>query len=154
MCENACDQSTWHKKDKSGNFSHSGERTGSGIFFSFSRSQTPHGQCNRYNSSCLWRRQVSPIILEKINGKPRPLPLPQNQRWKMASFCLACENIRFSSLFAARDISRETFPAAKSEEKRMFSQTSFCPSHDFILDLVGGGDRGLLLHFILSKIVA
>ena len=23
-----------------------GERTGSGIFFSFSRSQTPHGQCN------------------------------------------------------------------------------------------------------------
>ena len=28
---------------------------------------------------------------------------------------LACENIRFSSLF-------ETSPAAKSEEKRMFSQ--------------------------------
>ena len=31
---------------------------------------------------------------------------------------LACENIRFSSLFAAGDVS----PAAKSEEKRMFSQ--------------------------------
>ena len=35
---------------------------------------------------------------------------------------LACENIRFSSLFAARDVSRESSPAAKSEEKRMFSQ--------------------------------
>ena len=32
---------------------------------------------------------------------------------------LACENISFSSLFAAED---ETSPAAKSEEKRMFSQ--------------------------------
>ena len=35
---------------------------------------------------------------------------------------VACENIRFSSLFAPGDVSRETFPAAKSEEKRMFSQ--------------------------------
>ena len=35
---------------------------------------------------------------------------------------VACENIRFSSLFAAGDVSRETSPAAKSEEKRMFSQ--------------------------------
>ena len=35
---------------------------------------------------------------------------------------LACENIRFSSLFAAGNVSRETSPAAKSEEKRMFSQ--------------------------------
>ena len=36
---------------------------------------------------------------------------------------LACENIRFSSLFAAGDVSpRETSPVAKSEEKRMFSQ--------------------------------
>ena len=35
---------------------------------------------------------------------------------------LACENIRFSRLFAAGDVSRETSPAAKSEEKRMFSQ--------------------------------
>ena len=35
---------------------------------------------------------------------------------------VACENIRFSSLFAAEDVSRETSPAAKSEEKRMFSQ--------------------------------
>ena len=35
---------------------------------------------------------------------------------------LACENIRFSSLFAAGDVLRETSPAAKSEEKRIFSQ--------------------------------
>ena len=34
---------------------------------------------------------------------------------------LACENIRFSSLFAAGD---ETSPAAKSEEKRVFSQAT------------------------------
>ena len=34
---------------------------------------------------------------------------------------IACENIRFSSLFADGDVTRETFPAAKSE-KRMFSQ--------------------------------
>ena len=33
---------------------------------------------------------------------------------------LACENIRFSKLFAAPLC--ETSPAAKSEEKRMFSQ--------------------------------
>ena len=42
---------------------------------------------------------------------------------------LACENIRFSSLFAVGDVSRtfpprETSPAAKSEEKRMFSQAT------------------------------
>jgi len=30
---------------------------------------------------------------------------------------------------------------------------AFCPSRGFILDL-GGGDGGLLFHFILSKIVA
>ena len=35
---------------------------------------------------------------------------------------IACENIRFSSLFAAGNVSRETSPAAKSEEKRLFSQ--------------------------------
>ena len=37
---------------------------------------------------------------------------------------VACENIRFSSLFAAGDVSRETSPATQSEEKRMFSQAS------------------------------
>ena len=35
---------------------------------------------------------------------------------------VACQNIRFPSLFAAGCVSRETSPAAKSEEKRMFSQ--------------------------------
>ena len=35
---------------------------------------------------------------------------------------VACENIRFSSLFAAGNVPRETSPSAKSEEKRMFSQ--------------------------------
>ena len=56
---------------------------------------------------------------------------------------LACENICFSSLFAAGEVSRggdwvahvpprETSPPAKSEEKRMFSQA---------MDLyVGGGN--------------
>ena len=40
------------------------------------------------------------------------------------SLGLECENNRFSSLFAAEDVSRETFPAAKSEEQRMFSQAT------------------------------
>ena len=35
---------------------------------------------------------------------------------------VACENIPFSSLFAAGDVPRETSPSTKSEEKRMFSQ--------------------------------
>ena len=34
------------------------------------------------------------------------------------------ENSRFSSLFAAGDVSRETSSAAKSEEKRLFSQVN------------------------------
>ena len=40
---------------------------------------------------------------------------------------IACENIRFSSLFVAEDVSfpsRETSLATKSEEKRMFSQAT------------------------------
>ena len=40
-------------------------------------------------------------------------------------FRLACENIRFSLLLVDGDVSRETSPAAKSEEKRMFSQATF-----------------------------
>ena len=41
---------------------------------------------------------------------------------------VACENIRFSTLFAAGDDvpPRETSPAAMSEEKRMFSQANLC----------------------------
>ena len=41
-----------------------------------------------------------------------------------AGTAVACENIRFSSLFAAGDVSRETSPATNSEEKRMFLQAS------------------------------
>ena len=37
---------------------------------------------------------------------------------------VACENIRFSSLFVVVDVSHETSAAAKSEEKRMFSQAN------------------------------
>ena len=37
---------------------------------------------------------------------------------------LACENIRFSRLFATGDVLRETSPTAESEEKRMFSQAN------------------------------
>ena len=44
--------------------------------------------------------------------------------WSFTSFLgtIACENIRFSSLFVAEDVSRETPSATKSEEKLMFSQ--------------------------------
>ena len=45
---------------------------------------------------------------------------------------LACENIRFSSLFVAGEVSRETPPAAKSKGKRMFWQATNVPN---ILDL-------------------
>ena len=41
-----------------------------------------------------------------------------------SSLRVACENIRFSSLFVAEDVPRETSSAAKSEEKRMFSQAT------------------------------
>ena len=40
-------------------------------------------------------------------------------------FQIACENISFSSVFAGRDVLRETSLAATSEEKRMFSQAKF-----------------------------
>ena len=42
--------------------------------------------------------------------------------WDKFELLVACENIRFSSLFVDGDVSRGTSPAAKSEEKRMFSQ--------------------------------
>ena len=42
------------------------------------------------------------------------------------SLWVACENIRFSTLFAAE---AETSPAAKSEEKRVFSQASLWAVH-------------------------
>ena len=45
------------------------------------------------------------------------------------------ENIRFSSLFAAGDVSRGTSPTAKSEEKRMFSQAKESLYNFFIVRL-------------------
>ena len=42
---------------------------------------------------------------------------------------LACENIRFSSLFAAGAFRAERPSAAKSEEKRMFSQAKTHPAN-------------------------
>ena len=46
--------------------------------------------------------------------------------WSLSDLCVACENIRFSSLFAAGNVSREKSPAGKSEEKQMFSQANLC----------------------------
>ena len=56
--------------------------------------------------------------------------------------CLTCENIRFSSLFAAgkggggglRGGTRETSTAARGEEKRMFSQPTICCYEKFEYD--------------------
>ena len=48
----------------------------------------------------------------------------KNWRRQHTTHALACENIRFSSLFVAEDVSRETSSATKSEEKRMFSQAT------------------------------
>ena len=47
-----------------------------------------------------------------------------NENCRYTARFLACENIRFSSLFVAEDVSRETSSATKSEEKRMFSQAT------------------------------
>ena len=54
-----------------------------------------------------------------------------NIRFWVVHVLVACENIRFFSLFAAGDVSRETSPAAKSVDKRMFSQaTSTCTTQN------------------------
>ena len=45
----------------------------------------------------------------------------------------ACENIRFSRLFAAGDVLRETSPAAESEKKRMFSQANVASDIQVVL---------------------
>ena len=47
-----------------------------------------------------------------------------NENYRYTARFLACENIRFSSLFVAENVSRETSSATKSEEKRMFSQAT------------------------------
>ena len=54
------------------------------------------------------RRCLSSLIIRKTAGILK------------AAYEIACENIRFSSLFVAEDVSR-----GGSEEKRMFSQATY-----------------------------
>ena len=73
-------------------------------------------------------------ILSRFSPSPPPLLASATQAIMVskdmvqiprgAGTAVACENIRFSSLFAAGDVSRETSPATNSEEKRMFLQAS------------------------------
>ena len=69
--------------------------------------------CGHYPNGwvCLWAFYGSDRLAAAWSIKSSPLSL-------------ACENIRFSSLFVAGDVSHETSSAAKSEEKRMFSQAT------------------------------
>ena len=80
---------------------------------------------NKYN--------VRPTVSPFCSKQPKQLNLvsrfPRStvQYDSSATGYVACEHIRFSSLFAAGDVSvppRETSPAAKSEEKRMSSQAT------------------------------
>ena len=72
-----------------------------------------------------WNQLRTVVLAEEID-EPTTKKIPECG----AKETLACENIRFSSLFVAGDVScgssavplRETSPAAKSGEKRMFSQ--------------------------------
>ena len=66
---------------------------------------------------------------------------------------IACENIRFSSLFADRDVSRggTTSPAAKSEEKRMFSKATKNTTNSLLINehrASKGIIRNRLYHFL------
>ena len=65
-----------------------------------------------------------PVDLGKISWL-LPYTSGANRNRVLGWYGLACENIRFSSLFAAGGVSRERSPAAKSEEKRMFSQARY-----------------------------
>ena len=91
------------------------------------------GLAKPWDYSALYVTLLSEVrIILKVAGQPNappPSPSPRTApsppylliSWlncRVQNF-LACENIRFSSLFAAGDV---TSPAAKSEEKRMFSQ--------------------------------
>ena len=58
---------------------------------------------------------------------------------KQVTIFLACGNIRFSSLFAAGDV----LPAAKSEEKRMFSQAT--------TDLSASVIKNVLVQFVTER---
>ena len=67
----------------------------------------------------MWQ-QIVRVVFQAFSSFPK------------VSIFVACENIRFSSLFAAGDVPRERDPAAKSEEKRMFSQASIFDENFFI----------------------
>ena len=76
------------------------------------------------------RQKRNRFILRENNNFAR------DHAFLYVSFPLACENIRFSSLFATGDVpSRETSPAAKSEEKRMFSQATLPSLRDYDVKL-------------------
>ena len=63
---------------------------------------------------------------------------------------VACENIRFSSLFTAGDVSRGGTPsslAAKSGEKRMFSQATHNAKETCIKFPAIGGKKGIFCNF-------
>ena len=59
------------------------------------------------------------MVLKTLKIPPNPRKLPEKDDLPKCRITLACENIRFSSLFAAGDVSSS---AAKNEEKLMFSQ--------------------------------
>ena len=67
---------------------------------------------------------VSLACLKIRSRNEEAINCTRNRIYSLKGSLLACENIRFSSVFAAGDVSRETFPAAKGEKKRMFSQAS------------------------------
>ena len=77
------------------------------------------------------RQKRNRFILRENNNFAR------DHAFLYVSLPLACENIRFSSLFATGDDvpSRETSPAAKSEEKRMFSQATLPSLRDYDVKL-------------------
>ena len=96
------------------------------------------------------------FIITSLNPPLNPLLDLSRASWVRQNqediYSIACENIRFSSLFASGDVSRvsfrfvpprETSPAAKSEEKRMFSQAIYSkalryhPPSSTLLALIG-----------------
>ena len=75
------------------------------------------------------RDQLNSLCHLLTDNLPYSLSISIYPMQLFADFSAACGNIRFSSLFAAGDVSRvpprETSPSAKSEKKRMFSQDNF-----------------------------
>ena len=78
--------------------------------------------------------------------QPHFLTLTKRKNDNNTHYQLACENIRFSALFAAGTFrAEETSPAAKSVEKRMFSQANYwvaCENIHFSSLFAAGEERG------------